>query len=135
MKYIKKRQRYESSNCSYDPETCLGLSYDWWAISQRIDGQLYFNDYNYSPSTSRHQRKILEHISDKNCVTVYAPEGLQVANALEKASAYSQSEIDSLEKLEAKGRKGTDASDWRLHWISIHEDTIECLNSKIEEEF
>lgn len=49
---------YEDSNVTFDPKTCQAQSYGWWTFVKRIGGQVVFNDYKYSETTSAHQRKL-----------------------------------------------------------------------------
>ena len=80
MKYIKKRGQYEGSNVTYDPISGDAYSYGWWRFVERINGKVVFNNYSYSPSTSRHQwkvRSLLNQLGVKIDITLEAREGLQ----------------------------------------------------------
>ena len=57
MKYVKKRQRYESGRFAYNPLTRHCTSYDWWDISRVIGGTLVVNVHSYSPTTAHHVGK------------------------------------------------------------------------------
>lgn len=57
MKYVKKRQRYESGRFAYNPLTRHCTSYDWWDISRIIGGTLVVNVHNYSLTTTQHVGK------------------------------------------------------------------------------
>ena len=75
MKYIKKRQRYEASNLTYDPLRKHAVSYRWWDISRIVGGQLVINRYSYSISTIKHIRKVerkLKYPKDALYINVYA---------------------------------------------------------------
>ena len=58
MKFSKKRNQYEASNVSFNPDTIEAFSYGWWKFVTVIDGKVIFNNYNYSPSTCKHQSKV-----------------------------------------------------------------------------
>ena len=69
MKYIQKRQRFENSagTCTYDPVEGRAESYGWWPFVRRVGGITIFNNYVYSPTTTRHQanvRKIMRHLGN-----------------------------------------------------------------------
>jgi len=65
MKYIQKRQRYEASNFSFEPDGQFGVSYGWWVFSKEVNGVLVFNNTTYSPSTTKHQSKGWNKLSSK----------------------------------------------------------------------
>lgn len=87
MQYRVKTNRFVASNCEFDVNTLKAYSYGWWCFFREIDGRFYFNNYNYSPSTCRHQHKIRGLIEDlmkigfyqldKHCTYVYTVETLQ----------------------------------------------------------
>lgn len=79
MKFIKKRNQYEASNVSFDPENISAVSYNWWEFVKVINGKVVFNDYNYSPSTCKHQskvRRLLETLNIKVDVVVESTKSL-----------------------------------------------------------
>lgn len=79
MKFIKKRNQYEASNVSFDPKNISAVSYNWWKFVKVINGKVVFNDYNYSPSTCKHQskvRRLLETLNIKIDVVVESTKSL-----------------------------------------------------------
>jgi hypothetical protein len=64
MKFSKKRQQYESANCSFNPETMIAKSYDWWIFVKMINGKVVFNNYSYSNTTCKHQSKVRSLLSE-----------------------------------------------------------------------
>lgn len=60
MKLMKRSGLYKASNVSFDPKAIMALSYDWWVFVRVIDRQVVFNDYGYSNSTRKHQRKVYD---------------------------------------------------------------------------
>ena len=64
----------KDKNCLIDNDH-NGWSYGWWQVCGNFGGRMFYNDYNYSTTTRKHQAWIRRYIS--NYVTVQAPEGLQ----------------------------------------------------------
>lgn len=58
MKYFKRLGKYKASNVSFSPSAKAAYSYGWWQFVKEVNGTLVFNDYNYSPSTCKHQAKV-----------------------------------------------------------------------------
>lgn len=97
MKFIKKRNQYEASNVSFDPENISAVSYNWWEFVKVINGKVVFNDYNYSPSTCKHQikvRRLLETLNIKVDVVIECPCGLQKEEWMESSLGLLQSKIN-----------------------------------------
>lgn len=83
MKYMKRSGVYKASNVTFDPKTVSAISYNWWKFVAVIDGKVIFNNYRYSVSTSRHQRKIrrlLNELRIKIDIEMPVPKGLQGSN-------------------------------------------------------
>lgn len=79
MKFIKKRNQYEASNVSFDPENISAVSYNWWEFVKVINGKVIFNNYHYSQSTCKHQskvRRLLETLNIKVDVVVESTKSL-----------------------------------------------------------
>lgn len=97
MKYFSKLKLYKAANVTFNPETCEAYSYGWWRFVAVIGGKLVFNNYNYSTTTSGHQRKVRALLCDLGheiAVAVHAPRGLQdVASAI----GYYEREIIALQ--------------------------------------
>lgn len=65
MRKLKTRNVFKASNLTIDLDNMTAISYDWWYfLIQDSDGAIYFNDYNYSPTTSVHQRKAWDVLRD-----------------------------------------------------------------------
>lgn len=60
LKYKKRDKIYTNSTrtCTFNPLTTEARSYRWWVFVTKIDGLTVFNNYPYSVTTARHQRKI-----------------------------------------------------------------------------
>ena len=94
MKYFSRLNVYKNSTGSnmYDPTKQEAFSYRHWRYLQVIEGQLVFNDYSYSNSTSKHQsdlRSLLGYPSDM--IYIYTYEGLHGIDSIKL-------EIERLEK-------------------------------------
>lgn len=94
IKYYKKLGVYKASNVYFDPKAMHATSYNWWIFVKKIDGLVVFNDFNYSPTTTGHQRKIkavLNALGVKVDLFVQLRESLDV-NSLDSAlkQAYSK---------------------------------------------
>ena len=109
MRYRVKTNDFVASNCDFSLDTLEGHSYSWWNMVQVINGQVVFNWYSYSNSTSKHQRKIRGLLSDLGInvdLTIDARKGLQ---DLETAIKDYEYEIETLiQKIQApRTRKST----------------------------
>lgn len=58
MKFYSRLNVYKASNVSFNPDTIAAYSYGWWKFVSVINGKVIFNNYNYSPSTNKHQHKV-----------------------------------------------------------------------------
>ena len=79
MKFIKKRNQYEASNVSFDPENISAFSYNWWEFVSVINGKVVFNNYTYSNSTAKHQikvRRLLETLNIKIDIVIESTKSL-----------------------------------------------------------
>lgn len=96
MKFFTKLGLYKASNVTFNPKTLEANSYGWWSFVRVINGQVVFNDYRYSSSTQRHQRKVrnlMEALGIKIDIFVESPEGLQ---NIQSAINYYDSKIKIL---------------------------------------
>jgi len=61
LKFFKRLNVYKNStdNCSFDPNTLIGRSYNWNFCS-KVFGVVVFNDYRWSPTTSCHQSAVVK---------------------------------------------------------------------------
>lgn len=99
MMYFKRAGIYKASNVSFCPETCRAYSYSWWRFVDKIGGKVVFNNYNYSPSTNKHQqkmRRLLDFLGIKVDLNIKSPGGLQ---NLSSAVRCYELEIEALEAL------------------------------------
>lgn len=64
MKYYKRLGIYKAGNVEFNPETMQATSYRHWLFVNKIKGKVVFNDYRYSMSTGRHQRKVEEVLNE-----------------------------------------------------------------------
>jgi hypothetical protein len=65
MKWSKKREQFEAANVTLKLEPIEAYSYGWWKFVSVINGFVVFNDYNYSPTTGRHQYKVRRMLEEK----------------------------------------------------------------------
>lgn len=126
IKFFKKLNIFKASNVSFDPETYEAHSYRWWLFVKVIGDKVVFNDYSYSPSTSKHQNKVrslLNQLGINVDVCIHAPKGLQ---DLDSALNYYGYEIKQLREAMAnpKSRKAKN-----LERIA----EIEALEARIEQ--
>jgi hypothetical protein len=82
LKYYKKSKIYKNSTdtVNFDPKTYNAYSYNWWRFVAKIDGKIIFNNYNYSPTTLRHQRyvrKLLYELKIKVDHVVWIKNGIE----------------------------------------------------------
>lgn len=87
MKLMKRSNIYKASNVEFDPKTKIATSYLWWTFVAEIDGLLVFNNYRYSVSTSKHQRKVrtlLESLGLKIDLELPLPKGLRKFDSIEE---------------------------------------------------
>ena len=124
MKYYKRLKIYKASNVEFNPQTCQAYSYGWWRFVDKINGKIVFNDYRYSPSTSRHQwkiRSLLSSLGIKIDFYIEAPEGLQKLNS---AVEHYQYEITLLQNAINKPRSRKTTNAWRQAQIEEMRDKI-----------
>lgn len=88
MKYLKRTQIYKSPNVSFNPKTKEAYSYLWWRFVGVIEGKVVFNNYRYSVTTAKHQRKVSSLINElgiKIDLSLQIPGGLQTVYSLTEA--------------------------------------------------
>jgi hypothetical protein len=93
MRYIQKRQRYEASNFSFQPDGQIGISYNWWIFSREVNGVLVFNNTTYSTSTTKHQSKGYSHLSRKPDIVLY-----HTRNSLDSLESALTNEIVNIKR-------------------------------------
>lgn len=64
MKYFKRANIYKASNVTFSAAKREAHSYGWWKFVTIVNGKVIFNDYNYSPSTCKHQSKVRSLMGD-----------------------------------------------------------------------
>lgn len=131
MEHLKKANIYKNSpgTCTFNPDTKKAYSYSWWLFVSPINGKLVFNNYNYSPTTCKHQWKLRSLLSTLGLtidLTIEAPKGLQ---DLESAIKHYETKIAILQAAIAKkgSRKSTNAE--RASLINEHQITIAQIKS------
>lgn len=58
MKQMKRTGVYKAANVTFCPRTMKAESYNWWRFVKIIQGKVVFNNYKYSVTTAKHQRKV-----------------------------------------------------------------------------
>lgn len=105
MKYMKRAGIYKANNVTFDPRTMDAYSYVWWRFVARIGGQVVFNTYYYSPSTSKHQSKVRSVLSDLGITVDIAapfPQGIKTDNLKELILEAEENLCDKFLRDEAK---------------------------------
>jgi hypothetical protein len=101
MKFFKRANLYKASNVSFNPDTMISTSYNWWHFTKLINGKLIFNNYSYSPSTCKHQSKVRALLRDLGLeidLVVQASKGLQSSDWPDQARASIQDKINEVTK-------------------------------------
>lgn len=83
LKWKPRLKIWKSGSVQYDPATGEGYSYNWCFV-RRINGKTVFNDFRYSPTTTRHQwamRGLLKQLGVKIDLTVNCHASLTSSNA------------------------------------------------------
>lgn len=77
---LSKIYKNYNGNCTFDPATMEGRSYQWWSMVRRIGQLNVFNSYRYSVTTAKHQRetrRLIESLGIQIHADIEAPGGLQ----------------------------------------------------------
>lgn len=103
MKYFKRLGLYKASNVTFNPKTLSAHSYDWWQFVKQVDGKVIFNNYRYSQSTSKHQRKVAGVLQELGVVyeTIKTVKSLANLETLEQVYAAHAENIEN-EKVDAE---------------------------------
>jgi len=64
MRYVIRDNEFKSSNLHFEANSLKAYSYGWWCFFRQIDDEFYFNNYGYSNSTCKHQRKMWSLLRD-----------------------------------------------------------------------
>ena len=133
MRYIKKRQRFESKtqNLIYYPLTKESFSYKWYRLSHRIEGLVLLNTYPYSKTTAKHIHKIRRQFQSTGTdyVAVHAPQGIP-AYDIEPVLTYMKGEIERLkQKNNNKRARGLakQAREWDIMWMQESVNKISSI--------
>ncbi len=128
LNYIKKDDAYyNSTKTNYYSETKeMAVSYNHWCYLLRINGTLVFNNYNYSPTTCKHQRDTQAMLQNKDYVSINSPKGL---HNLDSAVEYYRFEIEELVKAMANPRSRASTNERRKKAIEGLEGKLEILAS------
>lgn len=108
MKFMKKAQTWKASSVEFNPSSFEGTSYNWWHFVRLINGKVVFNDYNYSPTTCKHQqkmRKLLDNLNIKIDLYVSTAKSLTDSEALTTAIKNEEHEIAELELILTNPRR------------------------------
>lgn len=126
MKYFKTIDCWKNSTgtCKYFQKNHESFSYGWWLMSCVIKGKIFFNNYHYSNSTSKHQaavRALLPRID----YYIEAPRGLDNKEAIVRHYGYM---IDELQAAIAKPHSHKVKNKERTQLIKQYEKTIKLVN-------
>jgi hypothetical protein len=109
MKLNKSSGIYKGSNVTFDPTCMVANSYNWWTFFRRCNGKHIFNNYSYSPTTQRHQRKVrslLEELGIRIDLVIECPAGLQSRDWKNSCFKLYENRIEEIkEKLNNPRRK------------------------------
>jgi hypothetical protein len=129
MRYIKKRNQWESPNVTLNADKLEAYSYRWWKFLAKIGKKVVFNNYRYSVSTSKHQRKVLNQLDSlgiKVDLFLDFPEGID-SSGFSSSKTHYEFKIKELEAAIAKtgSRKSTNAQ--RLDQIKYNKQKLKEL--------
>jgi len=121
MKYYPRSNQYRASNVVLNMGDNTAWSYGWWAFLMPIKGKLVFNQFYYSPTTYKHQRKVKAKLYELGITPdlfVEAPYGLQ-GSGLKSAITYCEERIQTLMDEIAKPRSKGKANQKRHRDIQL----------------
>ena len=134
MKYFKRLKLYKSNECLYNPETMEATSYNWWVFIKLINGVLVFNNYNYSPSTIKHQYKVRDLLRELEIdidITIEAPKGLQDLNSAIAHYDYLIKELnDAIAKPRSQKKKNLERQKQILE-LEVTKSKVKGLKLKV----
>lgn len=95
LKYFKTLGVYKNATgtLTFNPLTSEAYSYKWWRFVAKIDGLLIFNNYFYSKTTAKHQRKIKNLLNQLNIK-------IDLELSLENGITYDKSLTELIEQSE-----------------------------------
>lgn len=126
LKYYPKLKQWKASNVRLHEDTLEAYSYDWWRFLEKIGPYLVFNDYRYSPSTSKHQSKVRSWLwhNRLDSISIESPRGLQdLDGAIRHYERAIQVLRDAIKRPKSKHAKNKE----RLQQIRNHEDKIDLI--------
>lgn len=90
LTFKKRSGIYSNSTGSltFDPKTCSAHSYRWWKFVGIVEGQVVFNNFRYSVTTSKQQskvRQLLRELGIKIDVEMPLPRGINSSDMKELA--------------------------------------------------
>lgn len=94
---------FKSKNFSLDPFKLEAFSYGWWQFVIKKGKRIFFNDFQYSTTTRRHQRHakdILEALGFRDLVVVHT------ATSLNRDLTYDAGLYEEVAELIVKARYG-----------------------------
>lgn len=138
MKHFKRANIYKNSTGSnkFDLNKYEAYSYDWWCFFRKINGKNVFNNYFYSPSTSRHQanvRSLLRELGIQIDLEVACPAGLQSLDAAKSVNTYYANQIDKLKTKMAKPRSRKSKNEERQALIDSYTATSRAFDLLVKE--
>ena len=140
MKFVKSRGRFEASNVCFYPESLEAYSYNWWKFSTTYKGKVLFNYYNYSPTTNRHQSKVLSELGSRDIkihlMLRYTDKGFQegVETVLKDEIVCAQKVIQDLTDLINKPKTRKTTNEKRKKRIQEIRDHIGAVEALLERE-
>lgn len=132
LKLNPKSGLYSLSNVYYNPKTKKAVSYNWWTFVKVINGQLFFNSYNYSNTTVKHQHKVrnlLNQLGIKVDVFVATSLSLDDSRWIADAIERYQAEIAELQDAIARPRSQRAKNKERETLIGIKQTKIDFLKT------
>lgn len=139
MKFSKKRNQYEASNVSFSQVEMKALSYGWWQFVALVGDKVVFNNYSYSPSTSKHQYKVRQLLCDlgiKVDFIVHSHTGLQHSEWQNEYAKEIDDKIKTLEKAIAAPRSHKAKNEERKAMIESYlehkDEMLKLGKSKLE---
>ena len=139
MRFIKCRGRFEASNVCFYPDSLEGYSYDWWQFTVKYKGKVLFNDYNYSPSTCKHQNKVWSELNSRNIkihlTLKFTNKGFQIGveAVLKDEHVCTQKEIQDLKDLINKPKTHKKTNERRKETIKELLDHIRAVEVLLSE--
>lgn len=129
MKYFPRLELYKASNVTFDPKKIEAKSYGWWVFVAKIDGVVYFNNFTYSNTTTKHQSKMRGLLKELNIkyVDIECPKGFQNINAFEDAREMYQNRIKLLEEAIDNPKSNNKTNVRRLKQIEVCLEKLDIL--------